>query len=109
MSSVKPKRELGVAHMLTNDQYPLYELNKLIKNTMTLTFMLGAKSDSSPISELPFEEALFKKITELNFLYDKVRTRYHQQLPKMNVPRPMIKDKSMKRSSKKKTSKRRSK
>lgn len=101
--SIQPDRRQGVAHMLTNPQYPLYELNKLVKNTMLLTFMMGVKSEDSPIATLPYEDELFQKITELNFLYDKVRTRYHQQLPKQTVPRS-LKDKPVKRSRKRKTS-----
>jgi len=96
---IKDRRH-GTSHDFSDPQMPLAELNKLVFNTMMLSFMMGTKSAESPIGEMPYENELFKKIGEVNSLYENVRQRYFQQ--KKEQVTASIEDRPSKRSKLKK-------
>ena len=68
------------------------EHNKLVNSLQKLNFMKGLNDDNSPLSIMPFEEYLYEQVRLLNFVYNNIFTRYHQQekmLAKSTVPRPL--------------------
>ena len=82
------RNRLGLPHDLRMVDSPMNEVNKLSANLMKLAFMLGTNTEGSPISHLE-EISLLENITRMNFLFDNVRGRQMQQLPIMDVARPI--------------------
>ena len=82
------RNRLGLPHDLRMVDSPMNEVNKLSANLMKLAFMLGTNTEGSPISHLE-ETSLLENITRMNFLFDNVRGRQMQQLPIMDVARPI--------------------
>jgi len=65
---------------------------KLVLSIQKLNFMKGFKDDDSLLSLIPFDEYLYEQVKILNFVYNNIFTRYHQQeklLAKSTVPRPL--------------------
>ena len=68
------------------------EHNKLVNSLQKLNFMKGLNDDNSPLSLMPFDEYIYEQVKLLNFVYNNIFTRYHQQekmLAKSTVPRPL--------------------
>ena len=82
------------------------EMNKLLLNTMKLTFMLGYLDDNSVLQFLSSEEDLLKKITDLNFVYTDVNDRWARTQTRHRItkykPVYTLKDKRKKKSRKRK-------
>jgi len=65
---------------------------KLVLSIQKLNFMKGFKDDDSLLSLIPFDEYLYEQVKILNFVYNNIFTRYHQQeklLAKSTVPRSL--------------------
>ena len=65
---------------------------KLVLSLQKLNFMKGFEDDDSLLSLIPFDEYLYEQVKILNFVYNNIFTRYHQQeklLAKSTVPRPL--------------------
>jgi hypothetical protein len=68
------------------------EHHKLVNSLQKLNFMKGLFDDNSPLSLMPFDEYIYEQVKLLNFVYNNIFTRYHQQekmLAKSKVPRPL--------------------
>jgi hypothetical protein len=65
---------------------------KLVLSLQKLNFMKGFEDDNSLLSLMPFDEYLYEQVKLLNFVYNNIFTKYHQQeklLAKSKVPRPL--------------------